>query len=491
MMSRLIFSPKLIFRYLMLVALTAVAMKLTNGAGFAIVLPLSLIAFARKRPEDLMFYMLLIIAVVVANPKLLPKGMAFAIEQRGTMLMFGFLLTARVMGQRKSPLISPLLGVLVYLLYMCIPSALGWSAPISFMKMLLFAMVFMAYFGAANAAIMHPRENLPLVRSMVLAIAVMFVLGSVALIPFPGYGMMESKFFAAHGERMLTSFFMGMTSHSQCLGPMTSAFAVLLLADWVFGVRKFSWLYFVLLLCCPILIWKTASRGAMLTFAAGIMFVAYFFMRERRVGAQWKGKVLMNLWLVGVFGLSVIVLNPNSRQSLQRFFVKHGAKEGEKVEFKMENLTSSRMGMVDRTLLNFKQSPVIGNGFQVSREMADLKIESVRDMLSAPVEKGVWITAVLEEGGVIGFLIWTIFLISTLIKFVRMRAYITASVFFLFIVSNMGEFSFFSMSYLGGFMWALVFAAAVLDSSRAKYEYYDQVRAQERLAMLNGGFLGR
>ena len=38
----------------------------------------------------------------------------------------------------------------------------------------------------------------------------------------------------------------------------------------------------------------------------------------------------------------------------------------------------------------------------------------------------------------------------------------------MFAVVNLGEFNFFSMSYTGGFEWALVFAAVILDGQRMK-----------------------
>ena len=471
--GRIPFRAKLIWRYLFLFFIVVAAMKLTGGAGFAIVIPLAFWALMQNKEEDLFFYMLLTIAMVVANPNIVPKNMAFAVEQRGMMAVFGLILTLRVAGQKKAPLVKPLVGVLFYVTYMILPSLQGWCAPISMMKILLFVLVFLSYYGAANATSVNPRANMPIVRSMVLAIAIVFIWGSVALIPLPGYGMMRSRFLeAGQVERALSSYFMGMTSHSQCLGPMISGLAALLLADWVFGVRKFSKLYFGLLICCPILIWKTASRGGMLTFAMGVMFVVFLLTRASWVNRRWKGKVLMNLWAIAFIGFFVLLLNPSSRNSLQRFLVKHDVGEGEKVQVNVENFTSSRMGLVDRALTNFKESPLIGNGFQVSDEMKNVKIQSIKDLLSAPIEKGVWIVAVLEEGGVVGWVIFTTFLITAILKFIKYRAYISASVLLVFTASNMGEFSFFSMSYLGGFMWALVFAAVVLDSTRAKAEIF-------------------
>ena len=90
------------------------------------------------------------------------------------------------------------------------------------------------------------------------------------------------------------------------------------------------------------------------------------------------------------------------------------------------------------------------------------------EYMSAPIEKGVWITAVLEEGGLMGFLLFAGFLVVCFALLVKRHAYIGAGALWVFAVVNMGEFNFFSMSYTGGFEWALVFAAVILDGQRMK-----------------------
>ena len=113
--------------------------------------------------------------------------------------------------------------------------------------------------------------------------------------------------------------------------------------------------------------------------------------------------------------------------------------------------------------------------------MAYKERKEFRELLSAPVEKGVWIYAVLEEGGVVGFILFSGFLIVAFFKLKRRKQYITATMLAVVTVSNMGEFAFFSMSYAGGMQWAMVFAAAVMDGQRLKrqaieYDSYCGIR---------------
>ena len=56
---------------------------------------------------------------------------------------------------------------------------------------------------------------------------------------------------------------------------------------------------------------------------------------------------------------------------------------------------------------NFRDKPLQGNGFQVSLEMKYQRRQGMLSYLSAPIEKGVWTAAVLEEGGIVGFILFT------------------------------------------------------------------------------------
>ena len=483
-MHKKIYDKKKVFKCLAILVTMVAAMHFTKGIGFAIIIPIAFLSLTKDRPEDVFFYVTAIVSTMVANPRIATKGVVFFMEQRATLLLFGALLAAKAMGGKRSPIIKPFMGMLVYLFYMAIISSAGWSPLISYLKLFLFTFAYFAYFGAANAAAIHPRENITSVRSVILSIAIFFLIGSVALIPFPGLGQMDPSMFKDDPSAHFSSLFMGMTNHSQCLGPLVSALAVLLFTDLIFGVRRLSKLYILLLACCPILIWKTSSRTALGTFLAGMMFASYFFMKARWVGRRWRDKVVSSMWLVAIALSVAVACSGSMRQSAANFIQKRLIDDQTAVDdFSMETLTSSRMWLVKSALANFKESPIFGNGFQVSKEMSYRRNDSRVSILSAPIEKGVWVTAVLEEGGIIGFIIFVTFLLNVLSKMIKYKAYITASVFFVTIVSNFGEFSFFSSSYLGGFLWAMVFAGIVLDSSRARAEFYELKARMEQEGM--------
>ena len=46
------------------------------------------------------------------------------------------------------------------------------------------------------------------------------------------------------------------------------------------------------------------------------------------------------------------------------------------------------------------------------------------------------------------------------------QAYLGACALFVFMIANLGEFSFFSTSGIGGLLWAFIFVALTLDAQR-------------------------
>lgn len=454
----------LVSRLLVVLAIVAV-MYFTNGIGFALVIPLLLFAFVTRNEEDLLFYLILTGTMVVGNSNIMPKTAVFFVLQRGVMLFLALALSVRVFGLRTSPVLRALLPLCFYLVFMFFSSSVGWCPWVSYLKLLLFGLCFFAYYGITSCLVSSVRVDVRKVRSILLVFAIFYILGSVALVPFPDISQLRGEEYVdlIRSGAYVTSLFTGMTNQSQCLGPIVAALTCLLLGDLVFGIKRFDKLYLALLLFAPYLIYKTSSRTALGTFLAGILCVLFFFARAHGVGSRWRSKVMVSFICLGALGAGILLALPKVRQGAMNFAMKWGGDHVRVSELTIENIYATRQGKIDEALYYFKRSPIIGNGFQVSEEMQGLGRSGFRTVLSAPVEKGVWIFAILEEGGVIGMSLFILFVIGAVRGMVRKRAYIGASLFITFLVSNMGEFSFFSMSYIGGFMWAMLSLGLILD----------------------------
>lgn len=474
-----VYDKRLLMQGLFGMALLCLAMKITGGMGFLLIFPFILVGFGKNKIGLLFWCLLATTVLTMTNTNIAPKGSIFSIANRLIYLLVGGVMVLQVLGQRASKLMTPLLALLPYVAYMAIVSSVGWQPIISYLKLTLFTIVFFAFYSVGNAATARANLGVAQLRSIFLCFAVFLIVGSVCLIPFPGIATLSAQYYIQRGLPIPEgSLFMGITLQSQALGPMTAVMSVMLLADLLFSVKKWDKLYLLLLLLSPLLIYKTGSRTAMGTYAAGLFFVTLVFMHARGVGAKWKGKALSALFLIGMLGGLAFMAAPNLRQSAMQFIFKTRGAEIAKESQTYERLLSSRQGLIDHAMENFHESPWIGNGFQVSEMQKDLRVTSWKQLLSAPIEKGVWVVAVLEEGGVFGMVLFCLFLLIAFYCLLSRQVFIGAAVLFVTLVSNLGEFTFFSMSYMGGLFWSMVFLGIAMDAARLKQE------AAERLIVL-------
>lgn len=455
--------------------LMGVAMRATDGLAFLLIFPLILIAFGKNKSELLLYCLLLDIAMVMSNSEVIPKSSIFSIAARSVYFIVAGVMGLQMVAQKKSKILTPFLAMFAYLIYMALISSVGWMPLISYLKLTLFITVFIGFYSVSNAAATRGGVDAQKLRSIFLAFAIFFIIGSVALIPFPGLSMMRAQYFIDQGLPVPTDgLFKGMALHSQSLGPVVSSLGALLLADLLFNVRKWDKLYLVLLLCVPILVYKTQSRTGMGIYIASICATTFIFMCARGIGNKWKNHALSALLLLGTLaGISLFTV-PQLRLAMIHFVLKYA--DDSATEVSMEKVLSTRQGTMDQQMETFAESPWIGNGFQVTRQFQGMEIQSASQLLSAPVEKGVWVTAVLEEGGVFGLILFITVFALILYNLWSRQAYVALSVCIVMLVGNLGEFSMFSMTSTGGMVWALVFVGAALDAHRLRQQRIERLR---------------
>ncbi len=441
----------------------------TGGAGYALLAPFALIALAKRQVEMVVFWIMLAVTLMMGNTYLFPKGPVFFIAQRAVLIIIGGCMLSQLFGRSMSRIVSPFMGLMPFLVAAAVSSALGWAPLVSFLKLFLFTMIYLAYCGMANLVLLDRRADARKIRAIFLAVACFFILGSVVVIPFPGISQMTGEEYmnALKSGGQVLSLFKGVTMHSQTLGTMVAVIAILLVADMAFNMRRAPSIYVILSICAPLLIYKSSSRAAMATYIVGLLGIVYLLMQAKGIGGRWRSKIFSVLMFIVVILVAAVMITPSLRDGVVRFALKYD-KEAKSGDFSMEQAMMTRQGLADDAIMNFKKSPMLGNGFQVYEEMSAIKASDWKSILSAPIEKGVWLTAVLEETGVIGFSVLWCFIIGSAIKLLRRKAYCgligLASIFIL----NMAEFTMFAMSAMGGFVWALVFIGAMLDGLRVR-----------------------
>ena len=268
----------------------------------------------------------------------------------------------------------------------------------------------------------------------------------------------------------MVSLYKGMTWHSQTLGPLMSMFCLFLIGDMLFNVRRADKLYLLMIAICPFLVYRTSSRTAMAVLICGILVLLFMFQASRRIWVSWKSKV-MNVSVAIAIPLFVVLFTiPNVRDGAVKFALKYSSNVDSSTHLEMREIMSTRQGLIDEALCNWRRKPLLGNGFQVSEIMQYEKRESLKDYLTAPVEKGVWAAAVLEEGGIIGMILFCLFWIFAVLSLWSGGYCATSSLLLSFVVMNMSEFTIFSMSGVGGFIWALIFVMAILEGKQKEQD---------------------
>lgn len=456
---------KVVLKYLALLLSICAVMIPTDGAGFVAFVPFVLYALFMKKVDKLAFWMILTCASPSLGSYIMPKGMVFGLAYRLLMVVIGAFGALLMLSRKPTKELTPLFGIFFYLIYMIIPSSQGWAPMVSYMKLVLFIGFYMATIYIATESIAQAHIDMNKFRNVILAFALFYVFGSILVYPFPMISQMNAQELLETGT-LVTSLYKGVTNHSQTLGMVSCFWVVFLYVDLIYNVRKPDKLYIALLLCSFFLIYKSSSRTAMGTAVVCMLIATWYMMRMRGIGTRWRSKVVSGMiGFVALCGVAVLAL-PGLRGSIVKFALKYMDDSAGALQFDAEYALSTRQHLVDVQMENFHKKPTIGWGFQVSEQVAEMAAHADGLILTAPVEKGVWVTAILEEGGVIGEIIYCLYAICALTLLVKRRAYFGATIFWAVHISNLGEMTMFAMSSEGGMWYMFLCLALMFDAKR-------------------------
>ena len=251
--------------------------------------------------------------------------------------------------------------------------------------------------------------------------------------------------------------------HSNAAGPIFALIVVYLLNVVLFTRHRNRWM------CLPIAgiltycLWLTGSRTGLGSLLAGITITLGLAMAWGR-GRQFmirlnysRTSILLMLCAIGLAAAMTEIGTGGSLSSGVRSFVSKNTEEVE--ELTAEDVLSSRAGLVQRAWENFQRSPLVGIGFGVS---TDPYFIANATLLYAPVEKGFLPGAVLEEVGLVGALAFLGFLGAMSSTLIRNRSIPGVAMFASFLITNLGEASFFALGGHASFMWLFVLGGVML-----------------------------
>lgn len=228
------------------------------------------------------------------------------------------------------------------------------------------------------------------------------------------------------------------------------------------------------------------SRTSVLAGVAALFFSAMWVV----VRDIWAGRLTvrtrlspLSIVLGGIIVVAMIAYWGTFGQEVVEFTVKtslSGTSELRRLEDVPEQLLGKRADIISASWNEFSDAPLTGIGFGVPSDFygsvgADSDVFGIP--LEAPVEKTFMPTAVLEETGLVGSALLTVFLIVLVSPILRYGDISKNVLFFTALFVNLGEMVFFSVGG-GAYFW---FCMGLARLWIMRNETTDSARAQRSL----------
>ena len=475
------------FKSLAIILLVMVASRYTKSVAlFGVVLYGIWAAFSHKVGTTFFCYMLLNLCVL-SNPFILPKsGFIFTLAVRGGCFFIGLALTME--GVRRAGRYRLPFGLLwAYLGVMMLSSATGWYPKVSYLKLIQFS-VFLLSLSVGLQNLENCERDVWTMRKCMLGISLFVIGGSFLLWPFPQYSSLKAV--AWYGDAALVdvqaqavaeagaNLLCGSLFQSQALSAVDACLTGWLICDMLFVEKRTTFFHLVLISLGVFILALTRSRTGLFAFCVAVGMLITYLMPRIRLPIRVKARV-QHLILLGAVVLGAVMLIAELRDNTITKLVRKKDDLAADDRSLTEAVTSSRMGLIEKSTRDFKLNPLWGMGFQVEeRHRYHIKGHTGGFFIfSASIEKGLLPVMVLGEGGLVGALVFASFLLVFYVVCTQRRLLITATLFAVFLGTNMGEATFFSPGGPGGLEWLVSVAGGfaidmiLLNERRAVNRY--------------------
>lgn len=455
---------KLTFRMVVFTVLSIALCRVTRGYIMPVFTLIGVcLAFANKLGWALVFFVLMPFFVIL-NPALTGNASSlYGLSLRLGPLLIGLILAMRG-ASRKGRHKLPLIGIVPFLMAAIVSSVDGWVPSVSLIKLANFSMfLFGIWFGTQNLQ-ERPKDVL-LLRSFFLALACLLVFGSIPTMAIPRIGYATSlSWHLSEGELVVNdiyqqlkadselTLFCGITSHSQTLAPLLALTVGWVLCDMLLLERRFRWLHLCIIIFALPLIYLTRSRLGLISVVAALYMGAFYAARKIQLPALLRTRLNQGIMVSGALLVVVVIVAQLTTGAMSRWVRKTDKAEDDRRSLG-EAFTSSRMGLIDQSMYEFRRNPLFGSGFQVAEYTRDLVAVNKGFIISAPIEKGLAPVMVLGETGILGEMCFIIFIVSFCGTCIRRKYVVTFSLFTVMLVTNMGEATIFSPGGTGGILW--------------------------------------
>lgn len=339
----------------------------------------------------------------------------------------------------------------LYLIVMAICSVLsGWYSQIALLKLLNF---WVAASAVLAGVMVLRRLRVDLTEWFISLIAAATLMGMIAIL----LGIHDNF-------RGASKAFVGAFLHPNCHSVYGSLFVTMLASTFLLGEYPRRRIVLPMLIIWVMFNIWSKSRASM---AASIMGFLVLMILAQPFRNRFGWRLHVNVRPSQVFGfiLAVVaiggVVDLATQGSVSRpiiAFINKSA-DPELTTIDAEQVLASRQGLIDLSWKNFQERPLTGIGFQVATNEAFIKNAT---LFTAPAEKGFLVTAVLEEGGIIGATAFVFFLVCFFGELFAARNVPGIAMLVAFLTANMAEVTFFSPGGSGAFGWLMIGAAMIL-----------------------------
>lgn len=246
------------------------------------------------------------------------------------------------------------------------------------------------------------------------------------------------------------SGFQGILNHPQAFGPTMA-----LLGAWamsrMLGHKPPPWSMVALTGSCLVLVVLSEARtaGLALVLGVGIAAITAPNLAGRSVYEVLPGLRSKRVYFVGMIALAgTLLAGPMLADQIDHFLSKSGRSQASDL---IDAYQNSRGRKMDEMWDNIKITSWQGSGFGIASVPAEMDIgrDPILNLpVSASVEKGVLPLAVLEEVGIIGFVVVAAW-IWTLLRRSSTGGIVPVTVAFTALLLNMGEATLFSPGGVG------------------------------------------
>lgn len=421
------------------------------------------VAAEQKLGKALCVY-LLIAFLPAVNLMLMPRYGHYAIISR----LSSLLITAALIlgaGTRPGRHQIPLGTIFLYLAVAIISSMFGYFPLISYLKIINFAIFILGiYVGTKN---MNLRANdIHQIRHIILAIVLLLTYGSLLTLPFPsiayftslqnavreyGIGFAEDVF--SSGNQMF--LFSGVGTSSQFIGPACACLSAWLLCDMWLVKKKMSTLHLALMAPIPLICFLSRSRLAFFVLLIALFLTTIFGLPQARVSRRVKSAFWALICVGALFLLIMATISEIRDHSISRWIRKtDNVSEDERTI--VNAITNSRQSLIEENMRDFRRNRLLGSGFQVAANTRARYQAGRASLFSASIEKGLLPLMILGETGILGACAFSFFLFVFYQTCSRKRYTATATLFTVYLSTNMAEATFFSPSGGGGTLWILM-----------------------------------